>query len=54
MTDERDTRNQKVTQVDKVSSYPTVETPVTGTVGGEEHLQGNEEPQQPDERNERS
>lgn len=54
MADERDSRNQKVKQVDKVSSYPVIETPVAGTVGGEDHPQGNEEPQQPDERNERS
>jgi hypothetical protein len=54
MADERDTRNQKVAQVNKVSSYPAIETPVTGTVGGEDHPQGNEESQQPDERNEPS
>ena len=54
MADERDTRDQKIKQVDKVSSYPAVETPVAGTVGGEDYPQGNEEPQQPDEANERS
>jgi hypothetical protein len=54
MADERDTRNQKDAQVNKVSSYPVIETPVAGTVGGEDHPQRNEEPEQPDERNERS
>lgn len=54
MADERDTDNQKVTQVDKVSSYPVIETPGAGTVGGEDYPQGKEAPQQPDEANERS
>ena len=54
MADERDTHNQKVAQVNKVSSYPVIETPVAGTVGDEDHPQRNEEPQQPDERNEPS
>lgn len=54
MADERDTRNQKAAQENKVSSYPVIETPVAGTVGGEDHPQPNEEPQEPDERNERS
>jgi hypothetical protein len=54
MADERDTRNQKIAQENKVSSYPVIETPVAGTVEGEDHPQRNEESQQPDERNERS
>ena len=54
MADERDTHNQKVAQENKVSSYPVIETPQAGTVGGEDHPQRHEESQQPDEVNERS